>query len=300
METLTAPRRTLGRTGCAVPALGYGSVPIGRPGFPRAEAEGLLHALVDAGVTLIDTAAAYGAAEEVVGAALAGRRDEVVIVTKAGMVQDYADAWSAREVRATLETSCRRLRTEILDVVLLHSCDLETLQRGEALRGLEDAREAGHVRWIGYSGDNEALAWAVRCGRFDVVETSWNPCDQSNHRAILAAARTGLGVLVKRPLANGVPGRTTEPEDAYAGQYWPRWQAMGLRDEDVEGIPWPEVSLRFAAFAEGVTAALTGSGRLDHMERNVAAVNRGPLPPQVVARLRSAFEVAQEGWPGLT
>jgi aryl-alcohol dehydrogenase-like predicted oxidoreductase len=298
--TLTAPARTLGRTGRDVSPLGYGSVPIGRAGYPLEQARRLLHGLLDAGVTLIDTAAAYGDAEEVIGRVLAERRDDYTLVTKAGMVAGYAPAWSGAEITRTIEQSLRRLRTDAVDVVLLHSCDRETLEEGEAVEAVLAAREAGRTRWIGYSGDGEALEHAVGLGVFDCVEASYSLLDQANRATIERAAAAGLGVLLKRPLANRVPGRTSPPDDEYAAEYWPRWEALRLTPKDVGGVPWAEASLRFAAFAEGVTCALVGSGSLAHMESNVAAVNAGPLPPDVVAHLEVLFDAHGATWPGLT
>jgi aryl-alcohol dehydrogenase-like predicted oxidoreductase len=297
---LTVDPRPLGRTGRHVSPLGYGSVPVGREGYPYADAERLLNALLDAGITLIDTAAAYGDAEEVIGRAVAHRRDEFTLVTKTGAGRGYVPAWSAPEIEAAIDDSLRKLRTEVLDVVLLHTCDLEILRRGEALAALQRAKELGKTRWIGYSGDNEALDHAIDLGVFDVVEASYSLLDQVNRDSIRRAAAAGLGVLLKRPIANAVPGRTTRPESEYAAEYWPRWQAMALSAEDVDGLPWSEAALRFAAFVDGAACALVGSGSLAHFEANIEALNRGALPPETVTRLEQRFDECAGNWPGLT
>lgn len=297
---ITASHRPLGSTGRSVSPLGYGSVPIGREAYPSADAAQLLDAVLDAGLTLIDTAAAYGKAEEEIGKAIARRRDQYTLVTKTGATDDYAPAWSAREIRETTERSLRRLKADVIDVVLLHTCDLDLLRRGEAVDGIQELRERQLTRWIGYSGDNEALAYALELGIFDVIEASYSPLDQANRALLRQAEGAGLGVLLKRPLANGVPGRTTPPADAYAGAYWPRWEALGLTRDDIGGLEWPEASLRFAAYAGGVTCALTGSGNSDHIQANISAVNAGPLPADVVAHLEQRFDETADDWPGLT
>ncbi len=299
-EGPTTPARLLGRTGRAVSALGFGSVPVGRESYPSAAAGKLLNDVLDAGITLIDTAAAYGKAEEEIGKALRYRRDEYTLVTKTGATDGYAPAWSAREIRETTERSLRRLRADVIDVVLLHTCDLETLQAGEVVDGVQALRERQLTRWIGYSGDSAALEYALGLGIFDVVEASYSPLDQANRPLLAAAAQQDVGVLVKRPLANGVPGRSTPPEDEYAGRYWPRWQALGLTRDDIGGLEWLEASLRFAAHAEGVTCALTGSRSMDHMRANLAAIDAGPLPADIVQHLEQRFDERADDWPGLT
>ena len=300
LDRITAAPRALGRTGREVSPLGYGSVPIGRATYPSEDAERLLNELLDAGITLLDTAAAYGKAEEEIGKALRRRRDAFTLVSKTGMTDDYAPAWSMREIRETTERSLRRLRTDVLDVVLLHTCELDTLRRGEAVDAIQELRARELTRWIGYSGDGAALEHALELGIFDVIEASYSPLDQANRELLRRAEQLGVGVLLKRPLANGVPGRETPPEDEYAGEYWPRWQALRLTRDDIGGLDWPEASLRFAAYAEGVTCALTGSGRREHMQANIAALNAGPLPRDVVTNLEQRFDERSEDWPGLT
>ena len=225
----------LGRTGIEVPVLGYGTVPIGRDDHPYERAERLLDGLLGAGLDLWDTAAAYDNAEEVIGRFLDGRRERVTLVTKTGKLRGYASAWSRAEIEETVDASLRKLRTDAVDVLLLHSCDLAMLRDGDVVGTMEQLKQAGKTRFIGYSGDNEALAYAVDLSVFDVIEASYSLCDQANRETIARAGSADIGVLVKRPLANAVPGRTTAPASAYAEPYWRRWQALGLRDEDVGG-----------------------------------------------------------------
>ncbi|MDJ0522112.1 MAG: aldo/keto reductase [Planctomycetota bacterium] len=300
MSALDVPPRTLGRTGLEVSPLGYGSVPIGRAPYPSDDAGRLLNTLLDSGITLLDTAAAYGKAEQEIGTHVAHRRDEYTLVTKTGATDNYAPAWSAREMRETTERSLRRLKADVVDVVLLHTCDLDMLRAGEVVDGVQELRERGLARWVGYSGDSEALSYALGLGVFDVIEASYSPLDQANRDLLKQAAEQDVGVLLKRPLANGVPGRTSAPEDEYAGQYWPRWQALELTRDDIGGLEWPEASLRFAAYAGGVTCALTGSGSLANMQANMAAINAGPLPADVVENLERRFDERSENWLGLT
>lgn len=297
---LDAPiRRTLGRTGFSVPILGFGAEAIGRKGRSFEDADRTLNAVVDAGITLIDTASAYGASEEFIGRALTSRRSEIVVVTKCGWTGDWEPAWSPAQIAATVDDSLRRLRVNSLDVLLLHSCPLEDLRKGDVIKAVVRARDAGKAKFIGYSGDNDALRFAVESGEFDVIETSFSILDQANAPSIAAAAARRMGVVIKRPIANAVPGRAERPRSDYAAEYWPRWQEIGLEPADVEGVPWLEAAARFSAFWPGVTSILVGSSHAAHMQENAAMLRSGPLPKVTVDRLTAAFARVGAAWPGL-
>jgi aryl-alcohol dehydrogenase-like predicted oxidoreductase len=297
--TATLPAREFTRGGPRVPIVGFGAEALGRKGRLLADAERTLHAVVDAGVTLIDTASSYGNSERFVGAALASRRDEITIVTKCGWSEALEPRWTAAEIAATVEASLEALRTDRIDVLLLHSCPLETLERGEAIEAIERLRRAGKARFIGYSGDNEALAYAVASGRFDAIETTLNILDRANAPTIVSAAERGMAVLAKRPIANAVPGRTERPRSEYAAQYWSRWEAFAPRCERRDDAAWREIAMRFTAHAEGVTSALVGSSHAAHVIEIARAASDGRLPQATLAALDSAYERVGSSWPAL-
>jgi aryl-alcohol dehydrogenase-like predicted oxidoreductase len=201
-----AARRTFGRTGLRVSPLGFGGAPIGSLDTELPVVSEILNLLLDHGVNLVDTAHAYYGSEDAIGAAVAHRRDEYVLVSKCGSKWEedgFPPAWTPAYVHATIDRSLRRLRTDRIDVMLLHSCDLETLRRGEVLEAVLQARAAGKVRFAGYSGDNEAAAWAAAQPQIAVVQTSVSICDQVNIDKVLpVAARHQVGIMAKRPIAN--------------------------------------------------------------------------------------------------
>ncbi len=286
--------RAFGGTGLRVSALGLGAGQIGEDRVDDAAAGRVLHAALDAGIRLIDTARNYLTSEERIGRHLAARRDEFVLVTKVGYDVEGAEDWTAAAVTGGIEQALRTLRTDVLDVVLLHSCSLETLQRGDVVDALAAARDAGKIRVAGYSGENDALAWAVRSGRFGAVETSVNLVDQWSLREVLPSAGP-LGVIAKRPLANA-PWRFGErPVRAYAEAYWERLASLGIEPADGD---WLGTALRFAAFAPGVSTAIVGTASTEHLATAVAAVERGPLPAEEVARWRRAFAPHAAEWRG--
>src|SRR5262249_38271330 len=160
-------RRRLGRTGLRVSVLGLGGSEIGYEGASQAAVDRLLGSALDAGLNVIDTAECYDRSEELVGAALGARRAECLIFTKCGHAAGWGRAdWRMAPLLASIERSVKRLRTDRVDLVQLHSCDLSVLKRGEAIRALQAARERGLARFIGYSGDGAAARYAVECGAF--------------------------------------------------------------------------------------------------------------------------------------
>jgi aryl-alcohol dehydrogenase-like predicted oxidoreductase len=210
-------RRPLGHTGLAVTPIGLGAFKIGRNegikyanGYAlpdAAEAERIVHAVLDAGINYIDTAPAYGLSEERIGRALGGRREGVVVSTKAGEVFEAGTSrydFSAAALRQSVRESARRLRTDVLDLVFLHAhqADLMILDETESVDTLRAMKEEGLIRAIGFSGKStaaarRALAWA------DVVMVEYHVDDRSHADVIAEAAHAGIGVVVKKGLASG-------------------------------------------------------------------------------------------------
>jgi aryl-alcohol dehydrogenase-like predicted oxidoreductase len=263
-------RRRLGRTGLAVAPIGFGAVKIGRNQglkYPcghqlpdEASVGRLLHGVVDAGIELIDTAPAYGSSEASIGRHLSGRRGEIVLVTKVG--ERFEDGrsrfdFSADGMRRSIAASLKALRTEIVDILLLHSDgrDLEILERTDAVSVLLAAKARGQARFVGLSGKTvagarAALAWA------DVLMLTYHVEDRSHAAVLDEAAAAGVGILVKKALASG-------HLDAAA-------------------------AIAFATAPVAVGAAVIGSLSLEHMRQNLEfarqARSLGPCGAPVGAR----------------
>lgn len=210
-------RRPLGRTGLTVSRVGFGAVKIGRNAklrYPQAfdlpdpkEVGRLLHGVLDAGINLIDTAAAYGQSEELIGRFLAERRSEYVLSTKAG--EDFEAGRSTFDftragLTRSVERSLRRLRTDAVDVLLLHSDgdDVRLLEQTDAAETLLRLRDQGKARAIGLSGKQAegarlALQWS------DVLMVTYHKEDRSHEEVMREAHGSGRGVMVKKGLASG-------------------------------------------------------------------------------------------------
>lgn len=305
--------RTFGRTGLKVSRVAFGAGPIGYLGASEDQAGQVLNLLLDQGVNVIDTAAAYLGSEELIRKAVGHRRRDFVLVTKCGRRVEGIEGedWSASVVAATVDRSLRRLGTDRLDVMLLHSCPREVLEKGEALGALLKAKEAGKIRFAGYSGDNDAATFAASLPGVDVLMCSVNLCDQVNlDGAVPAAAKTGAGVIVKRPVANGAWKPAAAQQGIYRDyvkSYSERFAAMGLDPREL-GFPgedpWMEIALRFTLAQPGVDVVSIGTTRPANAVANLRLAEKGPLDADAVERVRAAFRDAQarsaSPWPGLT
>lgn len=291
-------RRAFGKTGLTVPALGFGAGVVGDPALPERDAEALLHSVLDLGIALVDTARSYGLSEERIGRYLSGRRGEFILSTKVGYgVPGHAD-WTAGCVSAGVDLALSNLRTDVLDVAHLHSCPRSTLETTGVVEALVGALESGKVRVAAYSGENDALEWAIRSGAFGSVQFSVNLVDQAAlEKALPLARERGLGVVAKRGLADAVWRREhSASEDPALTTYRERWNALGF---ELGESPAEEVALRFAAHVPGVHTVLVGSGNVEHLRENVAAISRGPLPADLERAIRTRFRERGKDWPGV-
>ncbi|MEM6580034.1 MAG: aldo/keto reductase [Pseudomonadota bacterium] len=209
--------RPLGSSGLLVSAIGLGAVKFGRNTDVKyaqpfdlpddRSAAYLLARASELGINLIDTAPAYGSSEERLGKLLSGQRDQWLLATKVG--EEYTDGqsrfdYSARHTRHSVERSLRRLRTDVIDIVSVHSCgdDLDIIEHTDVLEQLHRLKEKGSIRAFGISTKTTAGGLAA-AGICDVQMLTYNLSDQSQRPVIEACARTGCGVLIKKPFASG-------------------------------------------------------------------------------------------------
>lgn len=289
-------RRRLGRTDMDVSWLGFGAARIATETGSPAAAEKLLNALLDSGVNYIDTAECYGGSEETLGKYISHRRDEYWLTTKCGHQAGAVTApeWTAEAVTQGIDQSLRRMRTDYLDLVHIHTCDLDVLRQGDVLRALQEAQQAGKTRYIGFSGDNEVALEAIGMGAFATLLTSFNVLDQSGIDEVIPAAEAaGMGIIAKRPIANAAFNRPASPYD-YADAYWERAQHFTLP----EGAPDDGVTLalRFCHSFDYIDTAIVGIDSIDQLAANVRDVAAGPLPPSVLTSLREQFQALGRDW----
>ncbi len=289
--------RPLGRTGIVVSEIGLGAGPLGGGELDDLAAIRLVHAALDLGITMVDTAPSYGRSEVRLGVALRGRRSGVILSTKLGYgVPGIAD-WTGPCITAGIDAALARLDTSWLDVAHLHSCPLDVLARGDVVEALVAAVAAGKVRVAAYSGDGEALGWAIDSGLFGTVQCSVNLADQRALDGTVArAVDRGIGVIAKRTLANAAWRDAERPAAPDRAEYWGRLRAMALpvRDGDTAAH-----ALRFVLAEPRVSTALVGTTSAANLRAAVDAAAAGPLESAAVSDARAAFRRCDHGVDGV-
>ena len=294
-------RRRLGKTDMMVSVLGFGGSEIGyQRADPRVVGR-LLGSALDAGLNVIDTAECYDRSEELIGRAVAARRREFYLFTKCGHAGGWGRSeWRPAAIVRSIERSLKRLATDHLDLIQLHSCSLAELRRGDVIDALERARDRGLARYIGYSGDGEAAAYAIAGGRFDTLQTSVSLADQEALDLTLPRCRERrIGVIAKRPLANVAWTYAEKPDEPYYQPYWTRLRKLDyafLREAPDTAV---STALRFTLAAPGVHTAIVGTTKPDRWRANAALLDRGALPAAEFRRIRARWsEVARPSWVG--
>ncbi|WP_037577637.1 aldo/keto reductase [Phaeacidiphilus oryzae] len=288
--------RTLGRTGIKVSPYALGTLmfatSVGNP--DPADSARILHRALDAGINLVDTADAYGDAEEIVGRALKGRRDEVVLATKVGrpMGQDpNRQGASRRWITTAVEDSLRRLGTDRIDLYQLHRPDPGT-DLEETLSALTDLVRSGKVLAIGASGTPasdivEARRVAELRGleRFHTEQPPYSLLNRGIERELLPVAqRHGLGVLVWGPLGQGMltgrvrQGRATDVRRAGMMRAFGDERRLDAVERLLPlaaeaGLPLTHLAMAFAISHPGVTSALLGARTMEQLDGLLAGLD---------------------------
>jgi aryl-alcohol dehydrogenase-like predicted oxidoreductase len=299
---------SLGNTGLEASRLGVGLAEIGSELTldDVGQAGELLNRALDSGINFLDTAACYGVSEELIGRTVANRRREYTLASKAGHASGLpTESWTYETVAASVDRSLERMKTDVIDILQLHSCGVDVLEKGDVVRALQDARAAGKIRYVSYSGDNEAAHWAVDSGLFSTLQTTFNVSDQRAFTTGLLekAADRGMGVIIKRPIAGGTWRVARHSKDnprvrSYDQPYVERATALAS-DGPVPGEPEDaiEFSLGFVLSHPQVTTAIVGTKNPRHMESNLRMIEEGiELPPNALEEMHSRFARHDDGW----
>jgi aryl-alcohol dehydrogenase-like predicted oxidoreductase len=309
--------RALGDTGLEVSAIGYGAWGIGGSMWIGADDDESLTALrraIELGVNFIDTAAGYGNghSEELVGRVVRESAEPVYVSTKippknmrwpapAGVHAD--EAYPRDWVVSQTEQSLARLGLETIDVQQFHVWSDEWVGQGEWLDAVDELKEAGKIRHFGVSINDHQPANGVKLvesGDVDTVQVIYNVFDQSPEDELFpAAGANGVGVIARVPFDEGsltgsIRPDTQFPDGDFRNSYfagdrkrevWERAQAIAA-DMGVSVDELAEIALRFCITHPAVSTAIPGMRTARNVERNVAAVERGPLSDEQIAALR--------------
>ncbi len=299
---------TLGRTGLRVGVAGLGAGGHSRLGLgtggTEADAIAVVHAALDAGVNLIDTASAYGT-EAVVGKALAGRRADVVLATKTSVMR-AGEPLSAEAVRESLENSLRLLNVDCIDLFQLHAvppAHYETI-RDRIAPVLQRAREAGKIRFVGVTEtapndlEHTMLARAVPDGLWDSAMVAFHMMCQGAREQVFPLTRTyNVGTMVMFAV-RGIFARpallaATMRDLAAAGQVPDELAAsdnpLGFLIRPDGATSLTDAAYRTARHEPGVDVVLFGTGNIAHLHANIASILKPPLPQPDRTRLVTLF-----------
>lgn len=293
-------KRKYGNTDMEVSILGFGGAEIGDS--DEKTVDSLLGQALDAGLNVIDTAECYGNSEELIGNVLSGRRNDYYLFTKCGHSAglEFAD-WDPLLLEKSIDRSLKRLKTDYVDMIHLHSCREEVLRDGAVIEVLQRAKQAGKTRYIGYSGDRKDALYAVQTGIFDSLETSVNIADQEVIDLTLdEAIKRNMGVTAKRPIANAAWMFESMEETAYPFVYWNRLRDLnyGFLADPQTGV---ETALRFTLSTPGVHTAIVGTSNPDRWQQNAAYLEKGPLSQEQYKEIRRIWrDTAGTDWVGQT
>jgi L-galactose dehydrogenase/L-glyceraldehyde 3-phosphate reductase len=317
-------QRTLGRTGLKISVLTFGCGAVGglmTKGSPADQERAVARAL-EAGINLFDTAADYGAgaSEQNVGRVLGVLKPDIVLSTKVRVPAQRPDIGAA--IAASLDASLRRLKRDHVDVFQLHNtigarADGMTMSvdevLGDVVPALNRARQQGKTRHIGFTaiGETAALHRLIASGAFDTAQVPYNALNPSAGEAIAAAypahdyggildlaAQNGVGTIGIRVLAGGALSgseardplgiQSVEPIGSGASYAADVKRARRLEPMVREGHAGSltEMAMRFAIANRNLTTTEIGLANIGELDAAIGAVEKGPLSPAALARLR--------------
>ena len=304
--------RPLGRTNTDVTILGYGAMELRGgsrgPEIDDEEAGRLLNAVLDGGINLIDTSPDYGRSEELIGTYVGHRRDEFFLASKCGCPMEapanvpppYPHDYSPANVRAAVERSLQRLRTDRLDLVQVHmSPSVDQLRENHTVETLQELQKEGKIRFIGMSGILPNLPAQIAMDVFDAFQIPYSAVQRDHEELITAAAATGAGTLIRGGAARGAPSEEknwqTGPLSQPAGLGQRNWTGADMDDLLVgSGMSPMEFVLRFTLSHPYLSTTIVGTANPGHLESNIAIAEKGPLPADLYAEAKKRLQLADE------
>ncbi len=295
----------LGRTGCQVSKISLGTVEIGmdygiaasRP--DESEAARLLNRALDLGVNFIDTARVYGDAEAIIGRAIAGRRKEFVLVSK---VLPFEGEAVETRVRDSVHESLRLLKTDFIDLLMIHSAPLAVIERGEVLGVLQKLKSEGAIRSIGASvyGEETALA-AIEAGGYDCLQIAYSVLDRRpESRLFTAAEAADVGLVARSVLLKGALTDRCHHLPEALSELKTAVECMAQLAGGT--VTLPEFAYRYVLSQPRLQSALVGAGSVQELEAAVRFQEMGPLSPQLITSIHGIprpdpFYLNPGNWP---
>ncbi len=304
----TRHTRTLGKTGIQVSELSLGGLFISSHGTNYAEAEQVIRRAFALGINYIDTAPGYANSEEVLGKVLPRIEEPYIISTKLGYQPEPYEPQNAEFLRKALERSLKFLNRDSVDILMIHEPDRPDVMdwwaekdeyRGPVMDILQEARDSGKTRFVGIGGTTAyEMGHVIDTGNFDVLLTAfqydllWR---EAEHMVLPNAAKHDMGVVIGSPLHQGALARQYVNDVTRPAKWLSPPRAKQLRKlyalaNDLR-MPLPELAIRFVLSNPQVSTVLTGVRSVKELEQNVACVERGPLPENVLGDLKEIADL---------
>jgi len=294
-------RRKLGRTEIEVSEISFGGVEIGRPYGIGIESEAdmvhedeavnLLQRALDKDINFFDTAHAYGTSEVIMGRAFAGHRDKVVICTKCQSLLDknmqmLSPNEIVRAIAVSYKQSCRDLRTDYLDVYMVHSADLAILENKQVAELFTQYKENGQVRSIGVSVYTvEEAIKAIECGIWDVIQLPIHLMDQRTSAAFALAHEHGVAIVARSVLFKGIltnRGKDLHPALSTVNKHLDKYNQI-MKET---GWTLPDLAVKFALSFVEISSVLVGIDRMDYLKKAVEVADGNYLNDSQMAKLK--------------
>jgi len=241
------------------------------------QAERILNAVLDAGINYIDTSIDYGDSEERIGRYISNRRSQYYLASKCGCAVGEAASgtraphiFTAENVIAGVEQSLRRMKTDYLDLVQFHHSPSRAQLAEGGLDALQDLQRQGKIRHIGMSGTLPNLPDQIDLGVFDVFQVPYSALQREHEALVHQASQVGAGIVIRGGVARGDPARER-------GGFWDKWQEAEI-DDLLGEMSRMEFLLRFTISNPDLDTTIVGTTNPDHLQQNVDALLRGPLP----------------------
>jgi 1-deoxyxylulose-5-phosphate synthase len=293
--------RELGKTGIKVSEIAFGGVEIGIPYgigvhgkedmLSRDQAINLLHEALDKGITFFDTARLYGESESIMGEAFHDRRDKIVLSTKCKHFRDSSGAilrydLLKKTIEESMEESLTQLRTDYVDLFMLHQGDLEILNNEDVKEIFTALKSAGKTRAIGASTyAPEETKKAIEKG-WDVIQCPFNLMDQRQAQNFHDAEESGVGIVIRSVLMKGLlsdKGRGLHDALKNVEDHIKKYH-------DLLSNEIPDVSTlatKFALSFKEISSVLVGIDRSEYLDKALSAVSGNLLTETNLAKAKT-------------
>ena len=274
-------KRPLGTTGLEVSEVAFGGVEIGMPYglsvkspddmISESDAIQLLHASLEAGINFYDTARLYGASETVMGKAFHDRRENVIIASKSAYFRQPGEpipAYAAlkKRVEDSLHKSLTELKTDYLDLYMVHQVDEEILENEDVKKVFSELKQRGVIRTTGVSTyTSDQTATAIEAGVWDAIQLPFNLMDQQQEAVFEHAKAAGIGVIIRSVLFKGIltdQGKQLHPKLKRVEAHVRRFDT--LLDDHYPDLP--TLATKFVLSFDAVSAVLIGMDRMHYLQ----------------------------------